>query len=419
LFCPNCGTKNQDTATTCTKCGFNVKGAAAPKFKGTMLMMNQNVAALKAQAAAQAAAPAAPQAAHPSAPPPPGAPAPAPLGPPTPAKPQFKGTMVGVAPPGGFRAPAQTPAPAAAPPASAPPGGAPQPAPAQPTPLGFAPTALGMAVPQQAGGYAPPAQPAGFGTPGPAPGADAAVNPLGGTIALGQMPAPPPGAPAPGAPQAQTPPPWAAGPAAAPGFPPPGGQTPPGQFPGAAAPPQAGPPMGYGAPAMGAPGAYGPPPAAMVPAPAAAPAGFAAPFAVRGKVRNPFVVLALSCVTCGIYGMIWAYQSLAELKAYLNKDEIVPWHIFVPVLNLVVMLFKLPDWVTEAKQRAGARNPKSAGALLYFFLAWYFLTVDLNEIWQAGPPAPAAWPGAQQPPAPPWQAGPPPNPYQGGAPPAG
>jgi hypothetical protein len=28
----------QKEASTCTKCGFNLKGAAAPKFKGTMLM---------------------------------------------------------------------------------------------------------------------------------------------------------------------------------------------------------------------------------------------------------------------------------------------------------------------------------------------------------------------------------------------
>ena len=29
MFCPNCGTQNPDTAQTCTKCNFNIKGAAA------------------------------------------------------------------------------------------------------------------------------------------------------------------------------------------------------------------------------------------------------------------------------------------------------------------------------------------------------------------------------------------------------
>ena len=43
MFCPNCGTQNPDPAQTCSKCNFHLKGAAAPKFKGTMLMMNQPV----------------------------------------------------------------------------------------------------------------------------------------------------------------------------------------------------------------------------------------------------------------------------------------------------------------------------------------------------------------------------------------
>ncbi|MEQ9324036.1 MAG: zinc ribbon domain-containing protein, partial [Polyangiaceae bacterium] len=41
MFCPNCGTQNPDTASTCTKCGFNLAGPAQPKFKGTMLMGQQ------------------------------------------------------------------------------------------------------------------------------------------------------------------------------------------------------------------------------------------------------------------------------------------------------------------------------------------------------------------------------------------
>ena len=41
MFCPNCGTQNPDTAQACSKCAFHLKGASAPKFKGTMLMMTQ------------------------------------------------------------------------------------------------------------------------------------------------------------------------------------------------------------------------------------------------------------------------------------------------------------------------------------------------------------------------------------------
>src|SRR5580692_2393635 len=61
VFCPNCGTQNPDSAQTCSKCNFNIKGAAAPKFKGTMLMMNQPIPGAPPGVGPQAApAPAAP-----------------------------------------------------------------------------------------------------------------------------------------------------------------------------------------------------------------------------------------------------------------------------------------------------------------------------------------------------------------------
>jgi len=41
VFCPNCGTKNDDTATPCTKCGFKLSGASAPKFRGTMMLNSE------------------------------------------------------------------------------------------------------------------------------------------------------------------------------------------------------------------------------------------------------------------------------------------------------------------------------------------------------------------------------------------
>jgi hypothetical protein len=101
----------------------------------------------------------------------------------------------------------------------------------------------------------------------------------------------------------------------------------------------------------------------------------------RGAVRNPVMVTLLTYATCGIYGLIAVYSMMSELKAYLNKEEIVPWHLFVPVLGLIIALTKLPEWVTEAKQRAGSPNPQSAGPIMYFLLLPYFLTKDLNEVW--------------------------------------
>jgi hypothetical protein len=101
----------------------------------------------------------------------------------------------------------------------------------------------------------------------------------------------------------------------------------------------------------------------------------------KGTIRNPILVTLLTPVTCFIYWIIALYSMMSELKAYLNKDEIVPWHMFVPVLNFIILLTKLPGWVTEAKQRAGSRNPQSAGPVMYFLLPTYFFTKDMNEVW--------------------------------------
>src|SRR6201999_2725717 len=115
----------------CKKCGFNLKGAAAPKFKGTMLMMNAPQPGAPRPPGAPAPGPAAaPPPATPPGGPAPGAPGPAPgqaMG----GRPMLKGTMLGVAPPAmGGQAP---PAPAPHVPQAGPQGGfGMAPTPAQP-----------------------------------------------------------------------------------------------------------------------------------------------------------------------------------------------------------------------------------------------------------------------------------------------
>jgi len=261
VFCPNCGAQNQDTATACAKCGFALKAAtSAPKFKGTMLMMN-------APPQAKPAAPGAPAAAPPVAAPPAaaaGAPAAAPQ--PVAPKPKLKGTMIGVAPPSlGSNAP-----PIAARPAP----------PADPSGFGAPPPGFG-------------APPPGFGAPptpeAPAPMATSpmaaqqpvsSVNPLGGTVVAdagafgaGFPPAPPQGM---------------GGPPADLGAPPPGFGAPPPAYGGDAS---------YGAP---------PNPSAMAPVPQMQPMApadddMAIPGVVGGP--NPIVTVLLIVATCGIYGI--------------------------------------------------------------------------------------------------------------------
>jgi fucose 4-O-acetylase-like acetyltransferase len=99
----------------------------------------------------------------------------------------------------------------------------------------------------------------------------------------------------------------------------------------------------------------------------------------KGQTRNPMMVLLISMV-CFLYGIYQYYVMVGELKEYLQTDEINPIHMFIPVLN-ILMLFKLPGWVLQAKQRAGVPNPEVANILFYWFFGLYFLPKDLNEVW--------------------------------------
>ena len=111
MFCPNCGTQNDENNAKCQKCGFSIKGAASPKFKGTMLMMNAppELAQRLASPAAAAPLPAGPAPSPVGAVPSPVSPAPVPV---IPKKALGKATMIGVAPPspGAVAPPAAKPA---------------------------------------------------------------------------------------------------------------------------------------------------------------------------------------------------------------------------------------------------------------------------------------------------------------------
>ncbi|RYE81568.1 MAG: zinc-ribbon domain-containing protein, partial [Myxococcales bacterium] len=146
LFCPNCGAQNPDNATACSNCGFNLKPAtAAPKFKGTMLMMNSPFAGGAPSVPGEPGAPGVPGAPLPSSPPP-GVDPNDPNG----GRRQMKGTIVGIAPP----------APGAA-----------------PAPQGLAPPTSDPGAMASGGSFAPP-------------GGAGAVNPMGSTFVADDRPVP-------------------------------------------------------------------------------------------------------------------------------------------------------------------------------------------------------------------------------------
>lgn len=76
MFCPNCGTKNDDKVEKCAQCGFDQKAKKDTKFKGTVMMTGSPGAAPGTPGSGVASASR------------------------TASNPGLKGTMVGVAPPG-------------------------------------------------------------------------------------------------------------------------------------------------------------------------------------------------------------------------------------------------------------------------------------------------------------------------------
>jgi hypothetical protein len=143
VFCPNCGTRNDDTATSCTKCGFKLSGASAAKFRGTMMlnsdqsvqeMVDEHRRKLAEGSAGQELANEPPVPAPSASPPPGSVPGAAKLQPPRAGLPKRRmGTMLGVAPQVGGVQPPATPTPPPPSPVPAQPESSPRSA---PDPLG-------------------------------------------------------------------------------------------------------------------------------------------------------------------------------------------------------------------------------------------------------------------------------------------
>jgi hypothetical protein len=183
----------------------------------------------------------------------------------------------------------------------------------------------------------------------------------------------------PGGPQAQMPPqqvqahqqPAGGGWGPQPGMQQPGMQQPGMQQPGMQQP------MGYSP--------YGAPPQGIQPM-AAPGAGYAVPAAIGqhgpiGKMRNPIMVVVLTWVTCGLYGIVALFSMLGELKAFRQKNDINAILFLLPVIGWLEMI-KLPAKVLDAKRMAGVPNAQEPNVILYFLLGIYMLPADLNEIWQ-------------------------------------
>jgi hypothetical protein len=95
-------------------------------------------------------------------------------------------------------------------------------------------------------------------------------------------------------------------------------------------------------------------------------------------MRNP-VMMALTLV-CAPAALFVMFSMLSELKAFRQKDDFNP---ILCILVWIVFVWGIPAKVLEAKQMAGVPNAQAPNAIMYLLLAPYFLSADLNQIWEA------------------------------------
>lgn len=116
----------------------------------------------------------------------------------------------------------------------------------------------------------------------------------------------------------------------------------------------------------GAPGAHGP----------------------KGQVKNPMVT-ALLVAFVPFYGIIWFIGVCNEIQQYLQRDE--PKWVMVMLLSMVTcglyglfwMITKLGPMVQEMQQRAGV--PAENRGMMYWIPIYGVMCLheDLNKVWQS------------------------------------
>lgn len=113
-----------------------------------------------------------------------------------------------------------------------------------------------------------------------------------------------------------------------------------------------------------------------------------------GKIRNPGVVILLIIVTLGIYGIVWHYSVLEELKRWRGQGWSGGMYLVFTFLLLsipnIVLPWLLPSYVGNMYAEDGKDKPITGLAGFWIFLplvggiVWFCVVQSkLNSFWQA------------------------------------
>ena len=146
-------------------------------------------------------------------------------------------------------------------------------------------------------------------------------------------------------------------------------------------------------PPSGAPTPPPPPVSAPPPPPASAPGYAVVPTGrVPERLGGPYysigIVILLTIVTLGIWGIFWTYRTNEDLKKYNGDGLGGVLGIVIYLLINVVLMFTIPNEIKNMYERDGRESPVSAIWGLWFLLPligniiWYVKVQHaLNDFW--------------------------------------
>jgi len=113
----------------------------------------------------------------------------------------------------------------------------------------------------------------------------------------------------------------------------------------------------------------------------------------KGEEKNPVTLLVISLI-CGLYVIIWLFQTAEELNKALNREEFNP--VVVLVSSLVCFFaayfwaYKMTQVLPELQQSRGLPPTDNATLIFVLFIVFPAIGVfmyqqELNKVWQATP----------------------------------
>ena len=109
-----------------------------------------------------------------------------------------------------------------------------------------------------------------------------------------------------------------------------------------------------------------------------------------GRIRGPWMVILLSIVTLGIYGLYWQYETFKEMKNYTGQGIGGAIALVFAILLSIVNAFLMPSEVGHLYAAEGRVQPVSGATGFWVLLPivggiiWVLKTQgSLNRYWEA------------------------------------